>query len=158
MYDFDHFMIDIFIACDHAAFALKENILVHNNKEINFIDKGCYKDKSCDYPEYAFLVVEEILKGNASIGVLLCNTGIGMSISANRFQNIRAALCFNSKMAVDARIHNDANVLCMGSSIVTFKDAIDIIKNFANTRFLNEERHIRRIEKYNNLGGKPNVR
>ncbi|UAT42655.1 ribose 5-phosphate isomerase B [Anaplasmataceae bacterium AB001_6] len=145
-------MISVSLASDHAAFKLKSEIMQHSFDNIKFIDRGCYDENSCDYPDYAFNVVKDVLSGASNFGVLICNTGIGMSISANRFRDIRAALCFNRKMAIASREHNNANILCLGACFVDGKLALDMIQSFLDTKFSDLSRHINRIQKYNNKG------
>lgn len=133
------------IASDHAGFSLKKFFLEHYENDF-FVDIGTYSDKSCDYPVYAQKLVKYVLE-NSSIGVLICGTGIGMSIAANRYSHIRAALCCNVEMSKMARQHNDANILVLGARIISPEDAIACFEEFIHTDFSGEERHQRRIKK-----------
>ena len=139
------------LGCDHAGFDLK-NIIIDYLKKNNlaYKDLGCYNNKPCDYPDYAKLVANAILNNEAELGVLICGTGIGISICANRFENIRAALCSDTFSARAAREHNNANILAMGSRVVGSGLAIDILKTFLDTPFSNDPRHVARINKINN--------
>lgn len=140
-------MKKIVIACDRAGIELKK-FLIENFKDENFtiLDLGTNSQDPVDYPDYAKKVVKCILNKEAEFGVLICGTGIGMSISANRYKNIRAALCHNSLEAKLTREHNDANILCMGARIIGNETALENLKVFLNTNF-DGGRHIRRIEK-----------
>lgn len=137
----------IIIGSDHAAYERKEEVKKHLLKK-GFVveDMGTHDSKPVDYPEYAGKVALEVAKGK-SIGILICGTGIGMSIAANRISGIRAALCCSVKMAKLSRLHNNANILCMGARTTSLKDSIKIVDAFLKTGFAGEERHERRIEK-----------
>lgn len=137
----------IFIASDHAGFHLKEFLIAElKNLSINTVDLGCSSaEKSVDYPDFAQRLAEKI-KNNSDFGILICGSGIGMSIAANRFKHIRAALCFNVKTAKLARAHNNANVICLGERLTSQKTALAVIKNFLNTNF-EDGRHSKRVEK-----------
>ncbi len=135
---------NIAIANDHAGFDLKLKIL--NHLQLKIIDFGCSSADSVDYPDYAKKVVTEIVSGRVKYGILICATGIGMSIAANRNTQIRAALCFNEFMAQNARAHNDANILVLGSKIIDEKSALKMIDIFLNTNF-EGGRHSRRLDK-----------
>jgi len=132
-----------FIASDHRGYALKEYL----KSKFTFIDLGAFNDKTkVDYPDYAKNLSKYILK-EKSMGVLICSTGIGMSIAANRNKGIRAALCHNEGLAEIARYHNDANVLVLAGDYTTPSEAEKIVKVFFGGKFSNEERHKRRIKK-----------
>lgn len=148
----------IYIGSDHAGFQLKKIIIdyIINNFEIEVIDKGAYSENSCDYPDYAIEVCKEIQNTPNSAGILICGTGIGMSIVANKFENIRAALCTNSTMAKFARLHNNSNVLCLGSRIIGPETAKDIVQQFINTNF-EGGRHQKRLEKIQSIEKKVNT-
>ena len=109
---------------------------------------GCYGPESCDYPTFAKPVTEAIQKEEAELGILICGTGIGMSMAANKEKGIRAALCHDTFSAKATREHNNANILCMGARVVGPGLALMIIDTFLDTPFSNEERHIRRISMY----------
>ncbi len=134
----------IIIASDHAGFKLK-SIISKYLKEQNYImeDEGCFKEESVDYPDYAKKLC---LKIENKKGILICGSGIGMSICANRFPNIRAALCLTEEMSTLARQHNDANVLVLGARMITSQTALKCVNNFLSTKFL-EGRHQTRIDK-----------
>lgn len=130
--------MSIFIASDHAGFELKEYLKNH----FDLSDLGTHKSSSCDYPVFAKKLCTQIEKNDK--GILICGTGIGMSIAANRFKNIRAALCFNEEMAILSRQHNDANVLVLGARIILAETARGCVENFLSTDF-EGGRHQRRL-------------
>ncbi|MDR1982696.1 MAG: ribose 5-phosphate isomerase B [Holosporaceae bacterium] len=132
----------IFIAADHAGFAMKQYLL--ENFERNMVDLGTHSQESCDYPLFAQKLTDKMLNTKGSYGVLICNTGIGMTIAANRCRGIRAALCFNEKMAELSRRHNDANIIVFGSGIVNNKKALSCLRLFLDTEF-ESGRHSRRL-------------
>ncbi len=134
------------LASDHAAFELK-NQLIERLQAWGYTttDLGTNSTQSVDYPLYAGRLTRYILQHKASKGILLCGTGIGMSICANRFPGIRAALCTSAYMAAMARAHNDANVLCLGSRVIGEGEAENILDTFLKTKFL-AGRHARRLE------------
>ncbi len=138
----------IALGCDHGGFGLMHEVikfLEENNYEYkNF---GTYSEDSCDYPDYAKKVAEAIQKGECEKGILICGTGIGISITANKFKGIRAALCHDCFSAKATREHNDANIVAMGARVVGPGLATEIVRLFLTTPFSNDERHIRRINK-----------
>ncbi|PMP69236.1 MAG: ribose 5-phosphate isomerase B [Thermodesulfobacterium geofontis] len=135
----------IVIASDHAGYFLKEKIKEFLQKEnYKVIDVGCFSPESVDYPEYGAKAVGKILNKEADFGILICGTGLGMSIVANRFSGIRAALCHEPFSAKMARLHNNANVLVLGGRIIGDGIAIEIVKVFLETPF-EGGRHERRI-------------
>lgn len=135
----------IVIASDHAGFFLKEKIKDFLQKEGHeVLDMGAYSSVSVDYPEYGFKAIEKLLKGEAERGILICGTGIGMSIFANRFPGIRAALCHEPFSAQMARRHNNANVLVLGGRLIGDGMAVEIVRVFLTTEF-EAGRHERRI-------------
>ena len=136
----------IALGCDQGGFALKQEIIAHlKERGLEFKDYGSYDEQSVDYPVYAKKVAEAILSGECEKGILICGTGIGISIVANRYEGIRAALCTDCFMAEATRLHNDANILAMGGRVVGPGLAIKMVDTFLDTPFSNEERHIRRI-------------
>ena len=138
----------IAIGCDHGGFELKQEIMKHlEENNIEYKDFGTYTKDSCDYPVYAKKVAKAILSGECEKGILICGTGIGIGITANKFKGIRAALCHDVFSAQATREHNDANVLSMGQRIIGIEVAKDIVHTFLSTPFSNGERHKRRIEK-----------
>ncbi|MBR6395803.1 MAG: ribose 5-phosphate isomerase B [Lachnospiraceae bacterium] len=134
------------IGSDHGGYALKQEVIAYlKEKGLEFKDFGCYDEKSCDYPEYAHAVAHAVADGECEKGILICGTGIGISISANKVKGIRCALCHDVFSAKATREHNDANILAMGGRVVGPGLALMIVDTFLNTPFSNEERHIRRI-------------
>ncbi len=138
----------ILIASDHAGFDLKK-FLISELKKMQFLveDLGCDSaEKSVDYPDYAQKLCKKITDKNQFRGILICGSGIGISIAANRFKNIRAALCNDVKSTKLSRAHNDANVICLGARLTTAKTALAIVKAFFSTDF-EGARHEARIAK-----------
>ena len=136
------------IASDHGGFELKGRIkkaLLEMNYEIG--DFGCENAESCDYPDYALKVANAVASGAAQFGILVCGTGIGMSMAANKVKGIRAAVCCTTEQAKMAREHNNANILCIGGRVLHEEQAEQIVKTFLTTNFSNEERHLRRVNK-----------
>lgn len=137
----------IAIGCDHGAFDLKQRVIKHlEDKQISYKDMGCYSKESCDYPEFGHAVAKAVASGECEKGIVLCTTGIGISISANKVKGVRCALCADTLSAKMTRLHNDANVLAMGAGIVGENLAVEIVDTFLNTDFSGEERHQRRID------------
>ena len=136
----------IAIGNDHAGTDLKRRIIAKFKDNFEFIDCGTDGEESVDYPDYAKKVCDMVLEKRAEFGILVCGTGIGMSISANRNKGIRAGLCFHSLMAKLTRQHNDANVLCLGARMIGVDVAFDCVKTFSETKF-EGGRHQKRIEK-----------
>ena len=137
----------IALGCDHGGYELKQEIKKYlEAKEIPYKDYGCESLQSTDYPIYAKRVAHAILDGECEKGILICGTGIGISITANKFKGIRAALCSDCFSAEATRLHNDANILAMGGRVVGPGLAVKIVDTFLNTPFSGEERHKRRIE------------
>ena len=137
----------IFLSSDHGGFELKEKVksfLIDNNFE--YEDLGCSSLEPVDYPDYAKLLSKKIKDKNNSKGILFCGTGIGISMAANRFPHIRAALCTSVEMASKSRKHNDANVLALGGRILEDKLALEIVKEFLQTGF-EAGRHSLRVNK-----------
>jgi len=144
--------LKITIASDHAGFELKGGIIKHlESKGFSVKDLGTNSAESCDYPDFAKAVAKEVASKNSDYGILICGTGIGMSIAANKTKGIRAALVHDEFTAKAAKEHNNANVLCFGSRIVSESMAKKIIDLFFGTKFLGEtkegERHKKRVEK-----------
>jgi len=142
--------IMIAIGSDHAGFDLKLDLVVSLQKKINIKDLGTYSRDACDYPEFAKRVVKSILTRESQVGILICGTGIGMSIVANRFKNIRAALCHDVFSAKMAREHNNANVLVLGARVINKNIAHEILKVFLESKFTHELKHIERINQIDN--------
>lgn len=137
----------IAIGSDHGGFKLKQDIIKYlADNNIEYKDYGCYDENSCNYPVYAKLVANSIIDKICDKGILICSTGIGISITANKVKGIRAALCSDCYSAKMTREHNDANVLCMGAEIVGRGLALKIVEEFLKSDFSNIERHKRRID------------
>lgn len=137
----------IAIGSDHGGYALKKRILCYlEEKKIPYEDMGCYGGESCDYPVFGHAVAKVVAEGQCEKGIVVCTTGIGISISANKHPGIRCALCADSTSARMTRLHNDANVLALGAGIVGENLALEIVDTFLNTCFSGEERHQRRID------------
>ena len=138
----------IAVGSDHAGYALKQVVMAHlKERGEEFKDYGTYSEASCDYPDFAEAVSQAIIKGEADKGILICGTGIGISIAANRHREIRAALCGDCFSAEATRQHNDANVLAMGARVVADGLALKIVDTFLDTPFSNGANHVRRISK-----------
>jgi ribose 5-phosphate isomerase B len=136
------------VGCDHAGFALKAAVIGHLRAAGHDVtDCGTYSSDSCDYPDYAAAVCEKIVSGEAERGILICGTGIGMSIAANKVRGIRAACCSDTFSARFTRLHNDANVLCFGARVVGEGLALDLVDLFVETPFENSGNHPRRVAK-----------
>ncbi|TCT13098.1 ribose 5-phosphate isomerase B [Natranaerovirga pectinivora] len=136
----------IALGSDHGGFQLKDEIIKYlEDNNIEYKDLGCYTTDSCDYPDFANKVAKSIQNNECDKGILICGTGIGISIAANKHKGIRAALCHDCFSAEATRLHNDANVLVMGGRIVGPGLALKIVEIFLSTDFSNDERHIRRI-------------
>ncbi len=141
----------ISIGSDHGGFLLKEEIKKHlGGKGYNVLDRGTNSESSCDYPDYALPVVKDILEGKVSRGILICGTGLGMSMFANRFRGIRAALCLNEYMAKMSRLHNNSNVLVLGGRVIGVELAKSIVDTWLSTEF-EGGRHERRLGKMEKL-------
>ena len=141
----------IAIGADHGGFELKKSI-VASFTDAEFVDVGCTGPEASDFPDYADAVAEKVALGEVDFGVLACRTGMGMTMAANRFQNVRAALCLDAATAVLARQHNGANVLCLGADKVTPAQAAEIVKTFVSTSVDESERHARRRAKIERAG------
>ena len=140
-------MKKIYISSDHAGFTLKEKIINHfRKKELNFTDLGPYSKKRTDYPQFAHKLANNVKKNKKNVGILICGSGTGMNIAANKHRNIRAAQCFNMKSTKLSRLHNDANVITLGSRLISKNNAMKYISVFLNTKF-EGGRHLRRVKK-----------
>ena len=135
------------IASDHAGFNLKENIKNHLvDKKISIFDIGPYNDKSVDYPDFAKKVGNRIKSKKSDVGILVCGSGIGMAISANKIKSIRAAVCYNIKSTRLSRQHNNANIITLGSRLTKKKLSLKLVDLFLSTKF-EGGRHLRRVKK-----------
>ena len=140
-------MKKIFISSDHAGYKLKETIKDYlNNKKIKFEDLGPMTDSSVDYPDYAHKVARKVKLNKSNVGILVCGSGTGMNIAANKHKNIRAAQCFNLKSTKLSRLHNDANIITLGSRLRSKQNALKFISVFLNTKF-DGGRHLTRVKK-----------
>ena len=141
-------MSKILIASDHAGYKLKKNLIEELQGEIKFEDLGTFSENSVDYPDYAKKLSKKIDLKNDLFGVLICGSGIGMSMVANRFKNVRAALCMDNKMSILARQHNNANILVLGSRLISEQEAIKCLLVFLKTNY-EGGRHQARLDKFN---------
>jgi len=136
----------IALGSDHGGYDLKEKVKAHLEKRgLEYKDFGCFDKSSCDYPEFGHAAAKAVASGECSTGIVICTTGIGISISANKIQGIRCALCSDVLSAKMTRLHNDANMLAMGAGIIGENLALEIVDTFLDTEFSGEERHQRRI-------------
>ena len=138
----------IVIGSDHAGFELKEFIKQHFSKLFSFEDVGCFSDQSVDYPDFAHSLADLVSKGTYKKAILLCGSGNGVAMTANKHANVRAAICWNEEIAHLARLHNDANVLVLPARFLTKDHAIKIIDVFFNSSF-EGGRHQNRVDKVN---------
>ena len=137
----------IFISSDHAGYKLKELIKLHlDKKKFKYTDLGPMNNDKVDYPDYAHKVAKKVKSNKNHVGILICGSGMGMNITANRHKNIRAAQCFNLKSAKLSRLHNDANIITLGSRLLSNKNALNFVNVFLNTKF-EGGRHAKRIKK-----------
>ncbi|MFT5874542.1 MAG: ribose 5-phosphate isomerase B [Clostridium sp.] len=137
----------IALGSDHGGFNLKKEIIVYlESKNIEVTDFGTYTEDSCDYPEYALKVAQEVVAENFELGILICGTGIGIGIAANKVPGIRAALCSDTFSAHASREHNNANILTLGARVVGTGLALDIVETFISSEFQGD-RHQKRIDK-----------
>ena len=140
-------MKQIFISSDHAGYNLKEHIIKHlKQKKIICADLGPKSNKSVDYPDYAHKLAKMVKKNKNNVGILVCGSGTGMCITANKHKNIRAAQCFSLKSTKLSRLHNDANVITLGSRLLSKKKACSFINIFLKTNF-EGGRHLSRIRR-----------
>ncbi len=138
----------IALGCDHGGYDLMQEVIAHLEKRgLEYKNFGTYTKDSCDYPEFAHAVAHSIVNGECEKGILICGTGIGISIAANKVEGIRCALCHDCFSAKATREHNNSNILAMGGRIIGPGHALDVVDLFLDTPFSNDERHIRRIEK-----------
>ena len=136
----------IFISSDHAGFNLKKNIIQKFSKKQKIVDLGPSSDKSVDYPDYAQKLSKMVLSNSRNFGILVCGSGTGMAISANKNKKIRAALCYSVKNTKLSRLHNNANIITLGARLINKNKAFNLIKVFLSTKF-EGGRHLRRIKK-----------
>ena len=143
--------MDIHIACDHAGFKVKELLKKQLSSEHHVIDLGTNSEESCQYPHIAIPLCREVVHHENGRGILICGTGIGVSMVANKFQGIRAALCHNKETVKLAREHNNSNVLCLGARISDIETIIDIVKIWIETEF-EGGRHEERLKIFSHFG------
>ena len=136
----------IFISSDHAGFNLKKNIIKKLSKKLKIIDLGPSSTLSVDYPDYAHKLSKKVASNSRNLGILICGSGTGMSISANKNKKIRAALCYSIKSTKLSRLHNNANIITLGARLINKNKAFNLIRVFLNTKF-EGGRHLRRIKK-----------
>lgn len=137
----------IAIGSDHGGYELKEKIIAYlKEKGIPYEDMGCNSTASVDYPVYGHAVAKAVAEGSCDKGILVCTTGIGISIAANKVPGVRCALCSDTLSAKMTRLHNDANVLALGGGMTGVNLALDIVETFLNTPFSGEEKHRRRVD------------
>ena len=137
----------IALGCDHGGYGLMQDVIKHlEERGMEYKNYGCYSEESVDYPVYAKKVAHAVADGECERGILICGTGIGISITANKVSGIRAALCGDCFSAQATREHNDANILAMGARVTGPGLALKIVDTFLDTPFSNDERHIRRIK------------
>ena len=137
----------IALGCDHGGYGLMQDVIKHlEERGLEYKNYGCYSEESVDYPVYAKKVTHAVADGECERGILICGTGIGISITANKVPGIRAALCGDCFSAQATREHNDANILAMGARVTGPGLALKIVDTFLDTPFSNDERHIRRIK------------
>ena len=136
----------IALGCDHGGFALKEAVIEYfKEKGIEYKDFGCYDTSSCDYPDFGRPAAQAVANGECEKGIVICTTGIGISIVANKVKGVRCALCNDPFAAKMTRLHNDANMLAIGAGMIGKNMAIEIIETFLGTEFSQGENHCRRI-------------
>ena len=139
-------MKKVFIASDHAGFNLKKNIIQRFSKIQKILDLGPKTNDSVDYPDFAKKLSKKVIFNKGSFGILICGSGMGMAIAANKTKNIRAALCYIVKNTKLSRLHNNANIITLGERLINKKKAFNLIKVFLSTKF-EGGRHLRRVRK-----------
>ncbi len=139
-------MTKIFIASDHAGFYLKKSVINKFSKKFKIYDLGPVNNNSVDYPDYAKKLSKKVALSKSSFGILICGSGTGMAIAANKTKKIRAALCYSAKNTQLSRLHNNANIITLGQRLISKKKAFNLINIFLNTKF-EGGRHLRRIKK-----------
>ena len=135
------------IASDHAGYRLKNYIVNNLKKEINLKDCGTDSDESCDFPDFAKAACDFVINNESSRGLLICGSGVGMSIAANKILGIRASNVVDKETAIESVEHNDVNVLCLGANNIDEENVIDIVESFLEAKLIQEERYLRRISK-----------
>ena len=147
------------LGSDHGGYDMKELIAAHlRERGIEYTDYGCKDKSSCDYPVFGKAAAEAVAKGECDMGIVVCTTGIGISITANKVKGIRCALCSEPLSARMTRLHNDANMLAVAGALIGPNMACDIVDTFLDTPFSGEEKHIRRIGEIADLEEEQNVK
>ena len=142
----------IALGSDHAGFELKQVIIKHlEERKIEYKDYGTYSTDSCDYAVFAEKTAKAVAGGECELGLLFCGTGVGISMAANKVRGIRACCCSDLFSAEMTRLHNNANMLCLGGRVVTPEQAIELVDVFLDTKFSGDERHVRRIAQITDL-------
>ena len=141
---------DLAVASDHAGYELKQFLIKNLKDKLNIIDFGTNDSVSCDFPDYAKEVSNYILENKTFKGLLICGSGVGMSIAANKIHGIRASNVTDEATAIQSVEHNDVNVLCLGSNNVSKENALSIVKKFLISEFIKEDKYIRRVKKLEN--------
>ena len=142
----------VYIGADHGGFELKEIVKKHlHDAGVRIVDLGTFTNDSVDYPDVAREVAEKVAEYDVNFGILICGSGTGVCIAANKYKGIRAANAESLEIAKLAREHNNANVLCMGGRFIAPELALKMVDTFLNTPFSNEERHVRRVDKVNQI-------
>ena len=142
----------IALGSDHAGYELKQVIKKHlDERNIEYKDYGAFSDESVDYAVYAEKTAKGVTSGECELGILCCGTGVGISIAANKVRGIRACCCSDKFSAEMTRLHNNANMLCLGGRVVTPEQAIELVDVFLDTKFSGDERHVRRIAQITDL-------
>ena len=150
-------MKKIVIGCDHAALELKNKVIAHlNSRGFDVCDVGTYTNASCNYPDYASAACKKIQNGESDLGILICGTGIGMSMAANKHRGIRAACCSDTFSAKATREHNNANVLCFGERVVGAGLALQLVDVFLDTDYLGG-RHDARVQMLTDIENRNNL-
>ena len=139
-------MKKIFIASDHAGYKLKKHVISKLSNKTNIIDLGPSSKDSVDYPDFANKLSKKVASKKGTFGILICGSGMGMAITANKRKNVRAALCYSVKNTKLSRLHNNANIITLGERLISKNKAINLIKIFLRTKF-EGGRHLRRIKK-----------
>lgn len=141
---------DLAVASDHAGYELKQFLIKNLKDNLNIIDFGTNDSVSCDFPDYAKEACNYILENKTFKGLLICGSGVGMSIAANKIHGIRASNVTDEATAIQSVEHNDVNVLCLGSNNVSKENALSIVKKFLISEFIKEDKYIRRVKKLEN--------
>ena len=137
------------IGSDHAGFPLKEKVKEYlQSQNIEILDKGCFTEERCDYPDFGHLVAGDVSEQKVDFGILICGSGNGINMTANKWSGIRSALCWNSEIANMARLHNDANILTLPGRYISEEESIKCVNEFIQTGF-EGGRHLDRISKIN---------